>query len=58
MDGERPLFVYIPDPKCNQVFHDTILETLSMLEKVLKMPLIFPIMSMLLTGLHEVSGQF
>ena len=39
VDGERPFFVYIPNPKCNQVFHDTILETLSMSEKVLKMQL-------------------
>ena len=37
MDGKRPLFVFIPNPKCNQDFNETILETLSMLEKALKM---------------------
>ena len=36
MDGERPLFVLIPNPKCNQDFNEFILETLSMLEKALK----------------------
>ena len=36
VDGERPLFVFIPNPKCNQDFNETILETLSMLEKALK----------------------
>ena len=36
MDGERPLFVFIPNPKCNQDFNETILETLSMSEKALK----------------------
>ena len=34
MDGERPL---IPNPKCNQDFNETILESLSMSEKALKM---------------------
>ena len=37
MDGERPLFFFIPNPKCNQDFNETILETLSMSEKALKM---------------------
>ena len=37
MDGEKPLFVFIPNPKCNQDFNETILETLSMSEKALKM---------------------
>ena len=37
VDGERPLFVFIPNPKCNQDFNETILETLSMSEKALKM---------------------
>ena len=37
MEGERPLFVFIPNPKCNQDFNETILETLSMSEKALKM---------------------
>ena len=36
MDGEKPLFVFIPNPKCNQDFNETILETLSMSEKALK----------------------
>ena len=34
--GERPLFVFIPIPKYNQDFNETTLETLSMLEKALK----------------------
>ena len=33
----RDHFVFIPNPKCNQDFNETILETLSMLEKALKM---------------------
>ena len=37
MDDERPLFVYIPNPKYNQVFNETILETLNRSENVLKM---------------------
>ena len=36
MDGERPLFAFIPNPKCNYDFNETILETLSMSEKALK----------------------
>ena len=36
-DGEKPLFVFIPNPKCNQDFNETILETLSISEKALKM---------------------
>ena len=36
LDGERPLFVFIPNPKCNQDFNEFILETLSMSEKALK----------------------
>ena len=36
MDGKRPLFVFIPNPKCNQDFNETILGTLSMSEKALK----------------------
>ena len=35
-DGERPISVFIPNPKCNQDFNKTILETLSMSEKALK----------------------
>ena len=35
-DGERPLFIFIPNPICNEDFNETILETLSMLEKALK----------------------
>ena len=34
VDGERPLFVFIPNPKCNQNFNETILETLSLSEKL------------------------
>ena len=36
MDGDRSFFVFIPNPKCNQDFNETILETLSMLEKAFK----------------------
>ena len=36
MDGERPLVVFISNPKCNQNVNETILETLRMLEKALK----------------------
>ena len=36
MDDERPLLVFIPNPKCNQDFNETILETLSMSEKTFK----------------------
>ena len=36
-----PLFVFIPNPKCNQDFNETILETLSMSEKALKILLNF-----------------
>ena len=37
VDGERPLFAFIPNPKYNQDFYKTILETLSLSEKALKM---------------------
>ena len=37
VDGGRPLFVLIPKLKCGQDFNKTILETLSMPEKSLKM---------------------
>ena len=36
MDGERPLLVFILNPKCNQDFNKTVLETLSMSKKALK----------------------
>ena len=36
VDGERPLFFFNPNPKCNQDFNETILETLSMSENTLK----------------------
>ena len=36
-DDGRPLFVFIPNPKCNHDSNKTILETLSMSEKALKM---------------------
>ena len=56
VDGERPFFVFIPNPKCNQHFDETILETHSMSEKDLK--ILFSVMSMLLIGLSEVNRQF
>ena len=34
--GERSFFVFIPNEKCNQDFNETILKTLSMTEKALK----------------------
>ena len=37
VNGERPLFGFIPNSKCNQDFNETILQTLSMSEKALKM---------------------
>ena len=37
MDGKRPFFVFIPNPKYNQDFNEIILETLSMSEKASKM---------------------
>ena len=57
-DGERPIFIFISNTKCNQNFNETILETHSMLEKALKKLLTFSVMSMLLVGLYEVSRQF
>ena len=36
LDGERPFPVLLPNPKCNHDFNETILETLSMSEKALK----------------------
>ena len=36
VDSERTLFVFIPNPKCNQDFNEFILKTLSMLEKAWK----------------------
>ena len=41
VDGEKPLFVFIPNAKSNQNFNETILETLSIPEKALKMLLNF-----------------
>ena len=37
VDDGRPIFVFIPNPKCNHDSNETILEILSMLEKALKM---------------------
>ena len=37
VDDGRPLFSFIPNPKCNQDSYDTILETLSMSEKALRL---------------------
>ena len=36
LDGERPLLVFIPNLNRNQDFNETILETLSMPKKALK----------------------
>ena len=36
MDDGRPLFIFIPNPKCNHDSNETILKTLSMSEKALK----------------------
>ena len=36
VEGERPGFVFIPNPKCNQNFNETISETLNMWENALK----------------------
>ena len=57
MDSERPLFVFIPNPKCNQDFNETILETLSMSGKAFKILLnIFSNVNA--TDLYEASRQF
>ena len=37
VDDGRPIFAFIPNPKCNQDSNETILKTLSMSEKALKM---------------------
>ena len=37
MNDGRSLCVFIPNPKCNHDSNETILETLSMSEKALKM---------------------
>ena len=37
VDDGRPIFVFIPNPKCNHDSNETILKTLSMSEKALKM---------------------
>ena len=55
VDGERPLFVFIPQLNRNLYFDETILESLSMSEKSLKILLNMPT---LLVGLYEVSRQF
>ena len=36
VDGERLLFIFIPNPKFNRDFNETILETLNMSQKALK----------------------
>ena len=41
MDNGRPLFVFVPNPKCNHDSNETILDTLSMSGKALKMLLNF-----------------
>ena len=57
MDSERPLFVFIPNPKCNQDFNETILETLCMSKKAFKILLnIFSNVNA--AGLYEASRQF
>ena len=37
VDDGRPIFVFIPNPKCKHDPNETILETLSMSEKAVKM---------------------
>ena len=37
VDDGRPIFVFIPNPKCKHDPNETILETLSMSEKAAKM---------------------
>ena len=37
VDDARPLLIFISNPKCNHDSNETILETLSMSEKALKM---------------------
>ena len=37
MDDGKPLVVFMPNPKCNHDFNETILETRSISEKALKM---------------------
>ena len=36
VDDEIAIFVFVPNPKCNHDSNETILETLSMSEKALK----------------------
>ena len=36
IDDGKPLFVFIPNPKCNHNSNETILETLNISEKALK----------------------
>ena len=56
VDGERPFFDFIPNPKCNQDFNETTLVILSILEKALEILLnVLIVMSMLLLGLLKVS---
>ena len=58
VDDGRPLFVFIPNPKCKHDSNETILETLSMSEKAIKMLLnIFGNVNAVL-DLHELSRQF
>ena len=37
VDDGRPIFVFIPNPKCKHDPNETILETLSMSKKAVKM---------------------
>ena len=37
VDDGKPLFIFIPNPNCNQDFNETIIETHSMPQKALKM---------------------
>ena len=37
VDNEIPIFVFVSSPKCNHDSNETILETISMSEKALKM---------------------
>ena len=37
VDDGRPIFLFTPNPKCNHDSNETVLETLSISEKALKM---------------------
>ena len=57
VDGEWPLFVFISNQSCNRNFNETVLETLSMTENVLKLLLTIS-GNVNIAGKLEVSHQF